>query len=145
LSVHIESFPESPQIQWITSDSRESRSPRTDTQTQRECSKRAEAEPQGAPANDFYNDNIPFALQRPASIVGLRVRLDRACDRRHPCCDRHGIVVADKGPPTKSPRTNRNAAGADPRAIRLALCRDSQGRASGRLGAALDVLLGGEL
>jgi hypothetical protein len=34
--------------------------------------------------------------------------------------------------------------GADPRAIRLALCRDSHGRASGPLGAALDVLLGNE-
>jgi hypothetical protein len=34
--------------------------------------------------------------------------------------------------------------GADPRAIRVALCRDSQGRASGPLGAALDVLLGEE-
>jgi hypothetical protein len=31
--------------------------------------------------------------------------------------------------------------GADPRAIRLALCRDSQGRASGPLAKALDVLL----
>jgi ribonucleoside-diphosphate reductase alpha chain len=33
--------------------------------------------------------------------------------------------------------------GADPEAIRNALCRDGQGRASGPLGAALDVLLGG--
>jgi hypothetical protein len=32
--------------------------------------------------------------------------------------------------------------GADPRAIRRALCRDSHGRASGSLGAALDLLLG---
>jgi ribonucleoside-diphosphate reductase alpha chain len=32
--------------------------------------------------------------------------------------------------------------GADPEAIRWALCRDSQGRASGPLGAALDLLLG---
>jgi hypothetical protein len=34
--------------------------------------------------------------------------------------------------------------GADPHAIRHALCRDSQGRASGPLGAALDHLLGDE-
>ena len=34
--------------------------------------------------------------------------------------------------------------GADPDAIRRALCRDSQGRASGPLGAALDFLLGDE-
>jgi len=34
--------------------------------------------------------------------------------------------------------------GADPRAIRRALCRDSRGRASGPLGAALDFLLGDE-
>ena len=34
--------------------------------------------------------------------------------------------------------------GADPRAIRRALCRDSHGRASGPLGAALDFLLGDE-
>jgi hypothetical protein len=34
--------------------------------------------------------------------------------------------------------------GADPEAIRRALCRDAQGRASGPLGAALDVLLGDE-
>jgi len=34
--------------------------------------------------------------------------------------------------------------GADPRAIRRALCRDSCGRASGPLGAALDFLLGDE-
>jgi hypothetical protein len=34
--------------------------------------------------------------------------------------------------------------GADPDAIRRALCRDSQGRASGPLGAALDLLLGDE-
>jgi hypothetical protein len=33
--------------------------------------------------------------------------------------------------------------GADPETIRRALCRDSQGRASGPLGVALDVLLGG--
>jgi len=32
--------------------------------------------------------------------------------------------------------------GADPNAIRRALCRDSSGRASGPLGAALDFLLG---
>ena len=34
--------------------------------------------------------------------------------------------------------------GADPHAIRIALCRDSQGRACGPLGAALDLLLGNE-
>jgi hypothetical protein len=34
--------------------------------------------------------------------------------------------------------------GADPHAIRLALSRDSQGRASGPLGAVLDLLLGDE-
>jgi ribonucleoside-diphosphate reductase alpha chain len=34
--------------------------------------------------------------------------------------------------------------GADPHAIRVALCRDSQGRPSGPLGGALDVLLGDE-
>jgi hypothetical protein len=32
--------------------------------------------------------------------------------------------------------------GADPETIRRALCRDSQGRASGPLGAALDVIMG---
>jgi len=34
--------------------------------------------------------------------------------------------------------------GAHPHAIRRALCRDSRGRASGPLGAALDLLLGNE-
>jgi ribonucleoside-diphosphate reductase alpha chain len=34
--------------------------------------------------------------------------------------------------------------GADPEAIRRALCRDAHGRASGPLGAALDLLLGDE-
>jgi hypothetical protein len=34
--------------------------------------------------------------------------------------------------------------GADPEAIRLALCRDSHGRPSGPLGAALDLLAEGE-
>jgi ribonucleoside-diphosphate reductase alpha chain len=34
--------------------------------------------------------------------------------------------------------------GADPHAIRLALCRDSHGRACGPLGAALDLLFGNE-
>jgi len=34
--------------------------------------------------------------------------------------------------------------GADPHVIRRALCRDSHGRASGPLGAALDLLLGDE-
>jgi ribonucleoside-diphosphate reductase alpha chain len=34
--------------------------------------------------------------------------------------------------------------GADPEDIRRALCRDSRGRASGPLGAALDYLLAGE-
>ena len=34
--------------------------------------------------------------------------------------------------------------GADPHAISRALCRDSHGRASGPLGAALDLLLGDE-
>src|SRR5881392_1033228 len=33
--------------------------------------------------------------------------------------------------------------GADPEVIRRALCHDSQGRASGPLGCALDILLGG--
>jgi hypothetical protein len=32
--------------------------------------------------------------------------------------------------------------GADPETVRRALCRDSQGRASGPLGAALDVIMG---
>ena len=32
--------------------------------------------------------------------------------------------------------------GADPQTIRRALCRDSQGRASGPLGAALDIVMG---
>jgi hypothetical protein len=32
--------------------------------------------------------------------------------------------------------------GADPETIRRALCRDSQGRASGPLGAALDIIMG---
>jgi hypothetical protein len=32
--------------------------------------------------------------------------------------------------------------GADPEAIRRALCRDSHGRASGPLGAALDIIMG---
>jgi len=35
--------------------------------------------------------------------------------------------------------------GADPAAIRHALCRDSHGRASGPLGAVLDLLLGDKL
>jgi hypothetical protein len=34
--------------------------------------------------------------------------------------------------------------GADPEAIRKALCRDSQGRASGPLGVALDLIAGGD-
>jgi hypothetical protein len=34
--------------------------------------------------------------------------------------------------------------GADPETIRNALCRDSQGRASGPLGAALDLLAGAQ-
>jgi ribonucleoside-diphosphate reductase alpha chain len=34
--------------------------------------------------------------------------------------------------------------GADPETIRKALCRDSQGRASGPLGAALDLLAGAQ-
>ena len=34
--------------------------------------------------------------------------------------------------------------GADPHAIRCALCRDSHGRSSGPLGAALDLLLGSD-
>jgi hypothetical protein len=33
-----------------------------------------------------------------SSLVGLRLRLDRACDRRKPCCDRHGIVGPGVGP-----------------------------------------------
>jgi hypothetical protein len=32
--------------------------------------------------------------------------------------------------------------GSDPETIRRALCRDSQGRASGPLGAALDIIMG---
>jgi hypothetical protein len=39
-----------------------------------------------------------MARARTASIVGLRLRLDRTCDRRSPCCDRHGIVGPGAGP-----------------------------------------------
>ena len=34
----------------------------------------------------------------PETIIGLRLRLDRACDRRQPCCDRHGVVREGRGP-----------------------------------------------
>jgi hypothetical protein len=34
--------------------------------------------------------------------------------------------------------------GAVPQAVRRALCRDSQGRASGPLGAALDIIMGSD-
>jgi hypothetical protein len=34
----------------------------------------------------------------PPTIIGLRLRLDRACDRRQPCCDRHGIICESVGP-----------------------------------------------
>jgi hypothetical protein len=34
----------------------------------------------------------------PPTIIGLRLRLDRACDRRQPCCDRHGIIGEGSGP-----------------------------------------------
>jgi hypothetical protein len=33
-----------------------------------------------------------------ASIIGLRLRLDRTCDRRSPCCDHHGVVGPGVGP-----------------------------------------------
>jgi hypothetical protein len=34
----------------------------------------------------------------PPSIIGLRLRLDRACDRRQPCCDRRGLICEGVGP-----------------------------------------------
>jgi hypothetical protein len=34
----------------------------------------------------------------PKTIIGLRLRLDRDCDRRNPCCDRHGIIHPGCGP-----------------------------------------------
>jgi hypothetical protein len=34
----------------------------------------------------------------PPTIIGLRLRLDRACDRRQSCCDRHGIIGEGRGP-----------------------------------------------
>jgi hypothetical protein len=34
----------------------------------------------------------------PPTIVGLHLILDRTCDRRSPCCDRHGIVGPGVGP-----------------------------------------------
>jgi hypothetical protein len=35
---------------------------------------------------------------KPTTIIGLRLRLDRSCDRRHPCCDRHGVIGEGRGP-----------------------------------------------
>jgi hypothetical protein len=34
----------------------------------------------------------------PPTIVGLRIRLDRSCDRRQPCCDRRGLICETVGP-----------------------------------------------
>ena len=35
----------------------------------------------------------------PPPIVGLRLRLDRTCDRRrHGCCDRRGVICEGVGP-----------------------------------------------
>jgi hypothetical protein len=34
----------------------------------------------------------------PPTIIGLRLRLDRACDRRQPCCDRRGLICEGVGP-----------------------------------------------
>jgi hypothetical protein len=34
----------------------------------------------------------------PPTIIGLRLRLDRDCDRKHPCCDRHGLICEGVGP-----------------------------------------------
>jgi hypothetical protein len=45
-------------------------------------------------------DRIKTRVRPPAplTIVGLRLTLDRTCDRRKPCCDRHGIVGQGIGP-----------------------------------------------
>jgi hypothetical protein len=43
-------------------------------------------------------DRIIARAPQPTTIIGLRLRLDRACDRRKPCCDRHGIVGPGAGP-----------------------------------------------
>jgi hypothetical protein len=43
----------------------------------------------------------------PTTIIGLRLRLDRSCDRRSPCCDRHGIIGEGRGPHRYSLRCAR--------------------------------------
>jgi hypothetical protein len=45
-------------------------------------------------------DRLMARLRPPAppTIIGLRLRLDRACDRRQPCCDRHGVIGEGRGP-----------------------------------------------
>lgn len=40
----------------------------------------------------------PRPPPRPTTIIGLRIRLDRTCDRRQACCDRHGIIGEGRGP-----------------------------------------------
>jgi hypothetical protein len=39
-----------------------------------------------------------FRPPAPPTIVGLRLRLDRSCDRRYPCCDRRGLICEGVGP-----------------------------------------------
>jgi hypothetical protein len=34
----------------------------------------------------------------PPTIVGLYLKLDRACDRKRPCCDRRGMICEGVGP-----------------------------------------------
>ena len=43
----------------------------------------------------------------PITIVGLVLRLDRTCDRQHPCCDRRGIVCESVGPHREAVRCVR--------------------------------------
>jgi hypothetical protein len=34
----------------------------------------------------------------PPKIIGLHLKLDRSCDRLHPCCDRRAVVCEAVGP-----------------------------------------------
>jgi hypothetical protein len=74
-------------------------------------------------------ERIRRRLRLPESkslLIGIRLRLDRDCDRRHPCCDRAGIVGEGRGPHRYS--------------VRCATCKQYRDWISAKAAAVLEAL-----
>jgi hypothetical protein len=53
---------------------------------------------EGAAARAAVDRLMASLRPPPKTIIGLRLRLDRTCDRKRGCCDQIGIVRPGRGP-----------------------------------------------